>query len=186
MRLSCILSGGESRKRCYLVTVPDKWGKLQHARPERVWRETKICGQISVGHQTKCVPYFLKKHNNKKHTAVTEMVNELLFYGAFQVTKHFTLQSMIHTHTHKKKKKITARSAHVRLIINNEAQNHRPSDCWTRCLSQWSWSLLIKQGYIHASNFIILLSIKQTYRTFIGSSEVSFHLKNDLKNQINQ
>lgn len=32
------------------------------------------------------------------------MVNELLFYGAFQVTKHFTLQSMIHTHTHKKKK----------------------------------------------------------------------------------
>lgn len=55
------------------------------------------------------------------------MVNELLFYGAFQVTKHFTLQSMIHTH--KKKKNITARSAHVRLIVNNEGQNHRPSDC---------------------------------------------------------
>lgn len=52
------------------------------------------------------------------------MVNELFLYGAFQVTKHFTLQSMIHTH----KKKI-ARSAHVRLIINDEGQNHRPSDC---------------------------------------------------------
>lgn len=84
-------------------------------RPDKCWPPNKVCA------------LFLKKNNNKKHTAVTEMVNELLFYGAFQVTKHFTLQSMIHTH--KKKKKITARSAHVRLIINNEGQNHRPSDC---------------------------------------------------------
>lgn len=87
------------------------------------WREcgeTKICGQISAGHQTKCVPYFFKKkNNNKKHTAVTEMVNELFLYGAFYPTIN-------DSHT---QKKITARSAHVRLIINDEGQNHRPSDC---------------------------------------------------------
>lgn len=82
--------------------------------PDKCWPPNKVCA------------LFLKNNNNnKKNTAVTEMVNELLLYGAFQVTKHFTLQSMIHTDTHK----ITARSAHVRLIINNEGQNHRPSDC---------------------------------------------------------
>lgn len=59
-------------------------------RPDKCWPPNKVCA------------LFLKKHNNKKHTAVTEMVNELLFYGAFQVTKHFTLQSMIHTHKKKK------------------------------------------------------------------------------------